>query len=190
MMKRLGIITGITAFFIITSSTYVCANVVLPFYSTGFGGFTLILSFPLVVILETLLISYLMKKHNTVLNMSIWKECFKANLTSTIFGTFLSIILAAAVFSGIWDNITGYSDKNPIIFMRQIFLASYIITIMIEALSYQSFWPEKKYHIPMKEIWFCTFAANSLSYGTIGWFFAMGWLKEQYTSPLFLDMLK
>ena len=90
--KRTGIIIGMIAFFMVALNNWVWANAILPIYYTGFGFWTLIISMPLIVWLEVLIISYLIRKANKQLKDSVWKVCFKANLVSSFFGYFLGLI--------------------------------------------------------------------------------------------------
>lgn len=144
---RWGLIFGIVACILIISNIYAWANVILPFYSTGFGFYTLFFSLPLIVGLEVLLISYLRRKSMKQLKVPIWSACLRANITSAMFGFFFGILLGG-VFASIWREITDSSNMN--IYMRQIFAASYIITIIVEAMVYQILWFEKKWYIPEK----------------------------------------
>jgi len=178
--KRAGIIIGIIAFFMVVLNNCAWANVILPIYSTGFGFWTLIISMPIIVLLEVLIISYLSRKANIQLKGPIWKVCLKANLVSSFFGYIIGLIFAG-ILKFIWLRIADYSSN--VLFMRQLFLGSFIATIVIEALVYQSSWSAKKWYTPEKSFYFWSFASNSLTYGIIGWFFVLGWLRPQDTAP-------
>ncbi|MFC2048695.1 apolipoprotein N-acyltransferase [Elusimicrobiota bacterium] len=138
----------LTLTLIILSADRVWANSFLPIYSTGFGFFTSFVSLPAIILGESIILWYLSKgtlKHGS---KSLFSVCLSANFVSAIIGIFFLPFLIA-FFNWIWGHIAD--SVNPTIIMRQIFLASYLITICLEAMVYQGMWEEKKHYYQKKD---------------------------------------
>jgi len=158
----------------------VWANADLPVYSTGFGGFTVIIVMPALILGEGFLLYFLSKDIRHELKKSIWSMSARANIISAVIGTFLLPFLVP-LFRKIWAAIAPASD--PVILMRQIFLAAYFVTVFIEALSYTSALTGNNWSLPVKKAWYWSLAVNSASYGIMAWLFVLGKLRHEDTSP-------
>lgn len=164
------------------------ADADLPIYSTGFlGGTTLFAAFPLIVVGEGLILWWLMRRSEEKPYCGPFEMSLKANLASAGLGLIVSMPIMA-VFDSIWRR---FSDTtNAEIVLRQLFGASYLATIAVEAFMYQAL-SEKGRVWPRPRYWSWSLATNSASYGLMAWLWVLGWLDpEQTTSALFWRMLR
>lgn len=154
------------------------ANAGLPFYSTGFDMFTFLVAYPVIALGEGLLLGWLCSRAGMAGYREAIKASFSANLWSAFLGFFFMAIPMFA-FTYVWTSLGG--AETDVIVMRQAFVGAYLVTVFIEGWRYKDRWGKTW---PAGRFWFWSFAVNTLSYGVMGWLFALGVLREQDTAPM------
>lgn len=156
------------------------ANAFLPLYSAGFDFTTLIVFiFPLAAF-EAILLKVLLRNQNPFFVKPSWRVSLSANLYSAFIGSWIAVF-AAAFLMWAWGSFG--MPSHAVLFMRQLFLASYVITVLIEAAVFQKKSHEGFKFWPSKRAWFLSFAVNSISYGLLGWCYSLGILRDEDTAP-------
>lgn len=163
------------------------ANAFLPLYYSGFEFTTLVVILPLIIGGEALIFGWLRRRNNETGGISALRISLRANIYSALLGMFL-VILPFAALEWIW---TSSSELRPgaRLIMRQLLVASFMVTVPIEAFVMNSSWGGKRFFWPDKKYWKWSLIANAASYGFIAWMFVIGWLKEEDTTPMFWHFL-
>ena len=155
------------------------ANADLPLYSEGFFGMTVLVALPFIIAAEAAALHFLIKSERREDCKSAWRVSARANIFSAFIGFFLMPFLTVP-FTALLKQ-TGYASA-PIILMHSMFAAGYFISIFLEAFSYNKAWGSGR-KWPEKRFFYWSLIVNSLSYGVMCVFFAIGWLRYENTSP-------
>lgn len=161
------------------------ANADFPIYSTGFMGMTALVALPLIIAGEALVL-WLLTRKQEVFKATALGVSFRANMLSGFVGMFLTPFIGMGIIQA-WAWLAG-KPSDPVIYARQFFLASYLLTIWIEAGAYAHEAGGKTWGVtaaPEKRFWYWSFAAQTCSYGTVAWLLVMGKLHERDLMPLF-----
>lgn len=161
------------------------ANADFPIYSTGFMGFTALLALPLIILGEAAALWLMTRKTDAFKNTALGVS-FRANIVSGLAGLFITPFVAWALIFA-WGALAGRST-DPVVYLRQFFLASYLVTIWIEAGCYAQEAGGKTWSVtavPERRFWKWSLGVNSLSYGTVAGMLVTGMLHDRDLMPMF-----